>query len=113
MTLEAVLIPEDAEVVGEPRVTCHSGEIKSVAQEKGNRTLRILYQPNEGEQGASVTVAWTVRGPDTDTVILARAFFHANQDGSYAFGYVAPRSTIAEMAAPPIYQGPNPQGGRE
>jgi len=94
-----------------------SGEIKSVTPEKGGHLLRILYQPEGGSRArdpnTSVSVAWTVRGQDTDMVILTRVFIHVNEDGSYAFGYETPRPTISEMAAPPIYQGPNPKGNRE
>ncbi|HZO87902.1 MAG TPA: radical SAM protein [Chthonomonadaceae bacterium] len=111
-TLEAVLLPEEAQVLGEPRVTASGGEIKRVQAEPGSRMLRIEYRPGGGSRrldpNETVSVAWTVRGPEGDTVILTRAFVHVNEDGSYSFGYETPRPTIAEMAAPPIYRGPKP-----
>ncbi len=115
MTLEAVLTPDDAQVIGEPRVTCSGGEIKSVKASQGKRRLRIEYAPSGGSRSldpnVTVSVAWTVRGKDTDTVVVARAFVHVKDDGSYAFGYETPRPTICEMAAPPIGRGPRPSRG--
>jgi anaerobic magnesium-protoporphyrin IX monomethyl ester cyclase len=111
--LEAVLRPLDIQVIGEPRVTCTGGQIRRVEGSHGNHVLRIEYQPSGGSReldpNETVSAAWTVRGPTSDMVVLAKAFVHLNPDGSYAFGYETPRPTIAEMAAPPIGRGPRPQ----
>jgi anaerobic magnesium-protoporphyrin IX monomethyl ester cyclase len=114
-TLEAALEPQDAQVMGEPRVTASAGEIKSVKSARGKRVLMIEYQPAGGSRALdpneTITVAWTVRGKQSDTIVIGRAFVHVNDDGSYTLGYETPRPTIAEMAAPPIMQGPKPPGG--
>lgn len=113
--LEAVLLPADAQVVGEPRVTASGGRIKRVKTRQSRRSLLITYLPGGGSReldpNTTLTVAWTVRGREADTVVMTRAFVHLNEDGGYSFGYETPRPTIAEMAAPPVYQGPNPPGG--
>jgi hypothetical protein len=110
--LEAVLEPEDAQVIGEPRVTSTDGEIKNVKAGPGKRVLTIEYQPAGSSRGfepnVTVTVAWTVRGKETDTVVVARILVHANDEGTYSLGYETPCPTIAEMAAPPITGGPAP-----
>jgi anaerobic magnesium-protoporphyrin IX monomethyl ester cyclase len=115
-TLEAVLLPEDAQALGEARVTRSDGEVRRVEPGPGRRTLRIEYLPGGGSRNmdpnVTVTVAWTVRGKETDSVVMARAFLHVRDDGSYAFGYETPRPTMAEMAAPPIGQGPQPGSGK-
>ena len=105
----------DAQVIGEPRVTGGTGEIKSVKAGPGKRLLTIEYQPAGGssafDPNGSLTVAWTVRGKESDMVVVARTFVHVNDDGTYSLGYVTPRPTIAEMAAPPIRSGPTPPQG--
>jgi anaerobic magnesium-protoporphyrin IX monomethyl ester cyclase len=111
-TLEAVLQPRDAQVIGQPRVTSSAGRVTSTKISQGKRVLTIEYQPAGGyrnlDPNETVTVAWTVRGRQSDTIVIGRAFVHINDDGSYTLGYETPRPTIAEMAAPPIIGGPNP-----
>ena len=114
MMLEAVLQPDTVKVVHEPRVTAKGGKINSVHASPDKRALMIEYQPEGGSRqmdpNVSVSVAWTIRGEKTDSVIAARAFIHLREHGGYAFGFETPRPTIAEMAAPPISQGPTPGG---
>jgi hypothetical protein len=104
--LEAILEPDEVQVIGEPRVTCSDGEIKSVQAGHGKRRLLIEYQPGGGQKeldpNVTITAAWTVRGEEADTVVVARAFVHVNGDGSYTFGYEIPRPMAPEMVAPPI-----------
>lgn len=115
MRLEALLQPDDAVVVGEPRVTASGGTVERVEKSQGGRALRLDYRPGGGytarDPNVTVTVTWTVRGKHTDTTVMARSFVHVREDGSYVFGYQTPRPTISEMAAPPISQGPKPPPG--
>jgi radical SAM superfamily enzyme YgiQ (UPF0313 family) len=115
MLLEASLFPEEVQVLGEPRVTTNGGEILKIGASQNRHLLRITYLPEGGSRdlnpNITIAAAWTVCGKDTDTVVMTRAFLHVNDDGSYTFGYETPRPTIAEMAAPPIMQGPKPTGG--
>lgn len=112
--LEGILQPEDAVIVGEPRVIASEGSIVRVEKSRTSHRLQIVYHPSGGstyrDPNVSISVAWTVRGKDSDVTIMTRAFVHVNDDGSYAFGYQTPRPTIAEMAAPPI-SSPTPPGG--
>jgi len=113
--LQALLQPGDAVVIGEPRITVSGGSFDNV--EKTDRGRRILfnYHPEGGstrtDPNVTVTVAWMVRGKESDSTIMARGFVHVNEDGSYVFGYQTPRPSIAEMAAPPINRGPTPPPG--
>jgi hypothetical protein len=112
MLLEALLQPDDAQVIGEPRVTSSDGKIQKIQRRDGDHSLVITFLPTgdrrDWDPNVTITVAWTVRTKHTDTVVVTRGFIHVNENGSYAFGYETPRATIAEMAAPPIYQGPKP-----
>lgn len=113
--LRGILEPEGAQVIGEPRVTCKGGRVKTVKSTADKRVLEIDYHPGDNTPyeapNATVTVSWMVRGKESDVAVMAQAFVHSNEDGTYAFGYRTPRPTIAEMAAPPISTGPNPGGG--
>src|SRR5262249_44365032 len=88
--LEGMLQPADGQVLGEPRITTDGGQVLSVKASPDKRAVLIEYQPEGGstarDPNLTVTVAWTVRLKDTDTVVVARAFVHVKDDGSYAFG---------------------------
>jgi hypothetical protein len=113
--LEALLQPDDAVVVGEPRITVSGGSFDEVDKTSGGRQVRFNYHPDGGstrrDPNVTITVAWTVHGKVSDSTVMARAFVHVQEDGGYVFGYQTPRPTIAEMAAPPIGRGPAPPPG--
>src|SRR5258707_2770944 len=48
--LEAVLEPDTARVLGEPRVTCNGGQVRIVEASPGERRLTIDYQPGPGSR---------------------------------------------------------------
>src|SRR5207244_426688 len=109
--LEAVIQPGNVQVIADPRVSATDGRVNQISLSRDRRTVRIEFQPQGGsirDPNMTISVAWTIRTPETDTVVVARGFVHAREEGGFAFDYETPRATIAEMAAPPISQGPKP-----
>jgi radical SAM superfamily enzyme YgiQ (UPF0313 family) len=111
MVLEALLQPMDAQVIGEPMVTASQGKILNVQRRESGRSLLITFLPegaSEWDTNFTITVSWTARSHDTDSVVVTRGFVHLGENGSCVYGYETPRYTIAEMAAPPLRSGPRP-----